>query len=169
MDSQKSEFAQCTEWIHWHWELRQNSIAIILEWQWGKLLDSWYPIASVKKHIVTYHAVPKKDLHMSSFILTQGSKIGVYPQSGHYNGEHDVRNHTYLSHHFQINPYQVENPKWRSIKKSDTLSDACILWLPSGNQTWLAGKYTIQFGDVPLETSMNRVDFPACHIWRNRR
>ena len=31
--------------------------------------------------------------------------------------------------------------------------------LPSGNQTWLAGKYTIKFGDFPIEPPMKRVDF----------
>ena len=34
--------------------------------------------------------------------------------------------------------------------------------IPSGNQTWRAGKYMKihdEFGDVPIETPLNRVDF----------
>ena len=31
--------------------------------------------------------------------------------------------------------------------------------LPSGNQTWLAGRYTIYFGDFRIETPMKQMDF----------
>ena len=28
------------------------------------------------------------------------------------------------------------------------------IWIPSGKQTWRAGKWTIEIGDVPIKTSV---------------
>ena len=36
--------------------------------------------------------------------------------------------------------------------------------LPIGNQTWLAGKWTMEIGDVPLKASIQFRDFPASHV-----
>ena len=36
--------------------------------------------------------------------------------------------------------------------------------LPSGNQTWLAGKWTIEISDFPSKTSIQVEDFPASHV-----
>ena len=39
-----------------------------------------------------------------------------------------------------------------------------MVHIPSGNQTWLAGKWTIEIGDVPMKTSIQFGDFPASHV-----
>ena len=39
--------------------------------------------------------------------------------------------------------------------------------LPSGNQTWLAGKYTIYYADFPIESPISR-GFPS-YVWWDRR
>ena len=35
-----------------------------------------------------------------------------------------------------------------------------MFYVPSGNQTWLAGKWTIEIGDFPIETSISS-GFPS--------
>ena len=38
------------------------------------------------------------------------------------------------------------------------------IYVPSGSQTWRAGKWTIETSDFPIKTS-NQGHFPASHVW----
>ena len=64
-------------------------------------------------------------------------------------------------------PYCQAPPHLRRNRPSLVIHWPLRLWLvarkglpgvPSGHQTWLAGRYTILFGDFPIETPMKLVD-----------
>ena len=40
-----------------------------------------------------------------------------------------------------------------------------LIWIPSGKQTWRAGKWTIEIGDVPTVSKPPFIwNFPASHV-----